>query len=96
METLWEMASVFCPEKDRESLEKEILECVMTDAALEVLDRYGLKEKTAQEMASRICANLAQWSEGRLRAETIVFSHHNRELVRSQGAEEMIRTCMER
>ena len=96
METLWEMASVFCPEKDRESLEKEILECVMTDAALEVLDRYGLKEKTAQEMASRICANLAQWSEGRLRAETIVFSHQNRELVRSQGAEEMIRTCMER
>ena len=96
METLWEMAAVFCPEEDRESLEKEILECVMTDAALEVLDRYGLKEKTAQEMASRICANLAQWSEGRLRAETIVFSHQNRELVRSQGAEEMIRTCMER
>ena len=96
METLWEMASVFCPEKDRESLEKEILECVMTDAALEVLDRYGLKEKTAQEMASRICANLAHWSEGRLRAETIVFSHQNRELVRSQGAEEMIRACMER
>ena len=96
METLWEMAAMFCPEREKESLKKEILECVMTDAALEVLDRYGLKEKTAQEMASRICANLAHWSEGRLRAETIVFSHQNRELVRSQGAEEMIRTCMER
>ena len=49
-----------------------------------------------QEMARRICANLVQWSGGRLRAETIVFSHQNRELVRSQGAEEMIRACMER
>ena len=96
METLWEMAAVFCPEEDRESLRKEILECVMTDAALEVLDSHGLKEKTAQEMARKICANLVQWSGGRLRAETIVFSHQNRELVRSQGAEEMIRACMER
>jgi cobalt-precorrin-5B (C1)-methyltransferase len=96
METLWEMAAVFCPEEDRESLRKEILECVMTDAALEVLDSHGLKEKTAQEMARRICANLVQWSGGRLRAETIVFSHQNRELVRSQGAEEMIRACIER
>ncbi len=96
METLWEMAAVFCPEEDRESLRKEILECVMTDAALEVLDSHGLKGKTAQEMARRICANLVQWSGGRLRAETIVFSHQNRELVRSQGAEEMIRACMER
>lgn len=96
METLWEMAAVFCPEREKESLKKEILECVMTDAALEVLDRHGLKEKTAQEMARRICANLVQWSGGRLRAETIVFSHQNRELVRSQGAEEMIRACMER
>lgn len=96
METLWEMAAVFCLEEDRESLRKEILECVMTDAALEVLDSHGLKEKTAQEMARRICANLVQWSGGRLRAETIVFSHQNRELVRSQGAEEMIRACMER
>ena len=96
METLWEIAAVFCPEEDRESLRKEILECVMTDAALEVLDSHGLKEKTAQEMARRICANLVQWSGGRLRAETIVFSHQNRELVRSQGAEEMIRACIER
>ncbi len=96
METLWEMAAVFCPEREKESLKKEILECVMTDAALEVLDRYGLREKTAKEMARRICANLVQWSGGRLRAETIVFSHQNRELVRSQGAEEMIRACMER
>ena len=85
METLWEMAAVFCPEEDRESLRKEILEC-----------SHGLKEKTAQEMARRICANLVQWSGGRLRAETIVFSHQNRELVRSQGAEEMIRACIER
>lgn len=96
METLWEMAAVFCPEREKESLKKEILECVMTDAALEVLDRYGLREKTAKEMARRIRANLEKWSGGRLRAETIVFSHQNRELVRSQGAEEMIRACMER
>lgn len=96
METLWEMAAMFCPEREKESLKKEIQECVMTDAALEVLDRYGLKEKTAQEMARRICANLLQWSGGRLRAETIVFSHQNRELVRSQGAEEMIRVGLGR
>ena len=44
METLWEMAAVFCPEENRESLRKEILECVMTDAALEVLDSHGLKQ----------------------------------------------------
>ena len=96
METLWEMAASSGPEEEKESLKKEILECVMTDAALDVLDRHGLKEKTAQEMARRICANLAQWSGGRLRAETIVFSHQNRELVHSQGAEEMIRSSVER
>lgn len=96
METLWEMAAMFCPEREKESLKKEILECVMTDAALEVLDRHGLREKTAQEMARRICANLVQWSGGRLSAETIVFSHQNRELVRSEGAEELIRAGLGR
>ena len=112
METLWEIAKEFCREQDREALRKELADCVMTDAALEVLGRYGvkeqnadrdglkeqkagqcsLKEQTAREMARRICGYLAEWSGGRLRAETIVFSNKSCELVQSAGAEEMLRS----
>lgn len=93
MEILWETASQMCPEEMRDGLQKELLDCVMTDAALEVLDRYGLKERTAQKLARRICGYLTEWSDGLLRAETIVFSNRNRELARSQGAEEMAGKC---
>ena len=112
METLWEIAKEFCREQDREALRKELADCVMTDAALEVLGRYGvkeqnadlygvkeqnagqcsLKEQTAREMARRICGYLAEWSGGRLRAETIVFSNKSCELVQSAGAEELLRS----
>ncbi len=62
MEILWEIAKEALDddrarEKTREkadALRAELTECVMTDAALEVLDRYGLKEITARRMAERI------------------------------------------
>ena len=63
----------------------------MTDAALEVLERYGVKEPAAREMAHRICGYLEEWSGGRLRAETIVFANKDRELVRTESAEELLR-----
>ena len=114
METLWEIAKEFCREQDREALRKELADCVMTDAALEVLGRYGvkeqnadrdglkeqkagqcsLKEQTAREMARRICGYLAEWSGGRLRTETIVFSNKSCELVQSDGAEELLRSIL--
>ena len=91
MEILWEIAGEYCAEQEREKLKRELEDCVMTDAALEVLDRYGVKEQSAQEMARRICGYLEEWSEGKLRAETIVFANKDRELVRTEGAEELLR-----
>ena len=90
MEVLWEIARDLCREEDRDALKRELADCVMTDAALQVLDRYGVKEKAAQEMAGRICHYLGEWSGGRLRTETIVFSNRDRELVRTQGALELL------
>ena len=90
MEVLWEIARDLCREEDRDALQRELADCVMTDAALQVLDRYGVKEKAAQEMAGRICQYLGEWSGGRLRTETIVFSNRDRELVRTQGALELL------
>ena len=63
----------------------------MTDAALEVLERHGLKEKTVQEMANRIRGYLEEWSGEKLRAEVVVFANKDRELVRTEGAEELLR-----
>ena len=91
MEILREIAREYCAEQEREKLKGELEDCVMTDAALEVLERYGVKEQTAQEMARRICGYLEEWSEGKLRAETIVFANKDRELVHTEGAEELLR-----
>ena len=90
MEVLWEIARDLCREEDRDALQRELADCVMTDAALQVLDRYGVKEKAAKKMAGRICHYLGEWSGGRLRTETIVFSNRDRELVRTQGALELL------
>ena len=91
MEILWEIAGELCREEDRDALRKELEDCVMTDAALGVLEKYGVKEETAQKMARRICGYLEEWSDGRMRVETIVFANRDRELVRTKGAEELLR-----
>ena len=39
MEILWEIAREYCAEQEREKLKGELEDCVMTDAALEVLER---------------------------------------------------------
>ena len=91
MEILWEIAGELCREEDRDELQEELEDCVMTDAALGVLEKYGVKEETAQEMARRICGYLEAWSDGRMRVETIVFANKDRELVRTEGAEELLR-----
>lgn len=93
MEILLEIAEKYCGEDARGALRQEISGCVMTDAALEVLDKYGVKEPFAQEMARRICENLREWSGQRLRAETIVFANRNCELVRSLGAAGMLESA---
>ena len=91
MEILWEIAGVLCREEDRDVLREELEDCVMTDAALGVLEKYGVKEGTAQEIARRICGYLEEWSDGKMRVETIVFANRDRELVRTKGAEELLR-----
>ena len=45
MEILREIAREYCAEQEREKLKGELEDCVMTDAALEVLERYGVKEQ---------------------------------------------------
>ena len=91
MEILGQIAGEHCTEQERDILRRELEDCVMTDAALEVLERHGLKEKTVQEMANRIRGYLEEWSGEKLRAEVVVFANKDRELVRTEGAEELLR-----
>lgn len=90
IEILWDIASHYCEPAEAASLQGELAQCVMTDAALDLLAKYGIREQTAEEMARRICGFLSKWSGERVQAETIVFSHQNRELVKSKGAAAML------
>lgn len=91
MEILGQIAGEYCTEQERNKMWRELEGCVMTDAALQVLEKHGLKEKTVQEMANRIRGYLEEWSGGKLRAEVVVFANKDRELVRTEGAEEILR-----
>ncbi len=90
MEIIDGLVQLFCKEDERESLSAKINECVMTDSAVSIIEEAGLKDKVFKELAARIKFYITEWSDGRLRAETIVFSNENTLLVSTDGAKEIL------
>lgn len=79
---------------DRETfltVKKRILGCVMTDEAVGIINETGKGEAVYQLMAENIRKYLEDWSEGKIRAEVIVFSKENTELVATPEAHSWIK-----
>ncbi len=93
MEILSEICTDHAELLDESSLKEltdQISECVMTDEAVRIIREYGIAEPVFMDMAERIKGYLEEWGENRFKAEVIVFSNENTELVRTKGAEAMI------
>ncbi len=74
MEITAELAAVAQPETEARICE-EIKGCVSMDEAVGVLRAYGVDRPVLQEMAERVKHQLEAWSEGRLKAEAVLFSN---------------------
>ncbi len=73
-----------------DDLKEQIMECVTTDEAVKIIDQKGLSKDVSKEMTRRIKANLEDWSEGRLKAEVIIFAGENAELAATDMAHEWL------
>ncbi len=74
MEITAELAAVAQPETEARICE-EVKGCVSMDEAVGVLRAYGVDRPVLQEMAERVKHQLEAWSEGRLKAEAVLFSN---------------------
>ncbi len=91
MEILSSLAEMFAEPSEYLELKEKINECVVTDEALRIITKAGIRKKVADQMARMIKENLEMWSKGLLQAEVIVFAGEYEELVSSSGAREMMR-----
>lgn len=76
---------VFLSVKDR------IMNCVMTDEAVGIINETGRGSAVFKKMADNIRDYLEKWSEDALKAEVIVFSNENTELVSTDQAHSWIK-----
>lgn len=74
MEITAELAAMAQPETEARICE-EIKGCISMDEAVGVLRAYGVDRPVLQEMAERVKHQLEAWSEGRLKAEAVLFSN---------------------
>lgn len=90
MEVMAEITGEIAPAFLREKLVQAIKHCVMTDAALDVLDAAGLRKAVSEEIARRAKTAIEGFSGGRLRCETVMFSNKYGLLAETAGAGEML------
>ncbi len=88
MEILIGLCREFCDGSTFDSLKSRLSDCVMTDEAVRIIDDAGINYKVFPEMAARIKKYMEEWSDHRIRAEIIVFSNENTQLVSTVGAQE--------
>lgn len=72
------------------SCAKEILDCMMTDEALEVLDRYGYLQKTMKFIMKKIQFYLNYRSYEQILLGAVVFSNRYGYLGQTENAEKLI------
>ncbi len=88
MEIIADIAEPFV--KDRPEILTEINECVMTEAAIRILDEAGLKRRVFDLVAIKVKENMEKWSDGRLKVETILFSNEQKFLAETKEAKKML------
>lgn len=86
MEILSDITKALLPEGADMGILEKIKDCVMTDAAFELISEAGLRQQVARKIADRIKSHMENWTEGEVAVETIVFSGDYEELVQSPGA----------
>ncbi len=69
---------------------KEILGCVATESAVSILKAAGRLEKAMDIVMEKARGYLAKRADGRLRIECIMYANDYGELVRSEGAQELL------
>ena len=67
------------------------MNCVMTDEAVGIINETGRGSAVFKKMADNIRDYLEKWSEDALKAEVIVFSNENTELVSTDQAHSWIK-----
>ena len=92
METLIACAALAGAE--REVLAK-INDCVTTDAALDILESAGQLEGTLEELARRAEKYLKARVKGEAEIAAVIFSYKNGLLIKTDGAEDILRAVSE-
>ncbi len=90
MEILTALCGKFSAGSEFDLIKERLSECVMTDEAVRIIEEAGLSDKVFPEMAANIKRYMEEWSDNRLRAEIIVFSNENSQLVSTIGAREFV------
>lgn len=75
MEVMAEIAGALVPASLRDDIVRKIKSCVMTDAALDVLEVFGLRKAVSDEITRRAKTAIEGFSDGKLRCETVMFSN---------------------
>jgi len=75
---------------------KEIMSCISTDDALDVLSESGMMEATIEKIMEKIAFHLNHRSGEDMRAECIVFSSKYGKLGETAGAEKLLKELKER
>lgn len=92
METL--IACAALSGADRETL-TEVNGCVTTDAALDVIEKAGYLEGTLRELSRRVQKYLGARTKGEAEIAAVIFSYKNELLIKTEGADEIIRAVSE-
>ncbi|WP_035766855.1 cobalt-precorrin-5B (C(1))-methyltransferase CbiD [Butyrivibrio sp. NC2002] len=90
MEILSELAGHYLPDEKAAEISEKLSKCVMTDEAVRILNEEGIGDAVFKEMALNISRNIELWSDDRIKAEIIVFSNENTELIRTDNALEFM------
>ncbi|MBQ0059738.1 MAG: cobalamin biosynthesis protein CbiD [Lachnospiraceae bacterium] len=87
MEILTDIACPMLDEDQAASLKAELAECIATDDAVAILDRYGIRQKAMDEMVLRIRHYLQLFSGEKIHVEVVTFSNVYGELGKTAQAD---------
>ena len=73
MQTLCSASKEFCKEEDYFLLQKEIMACVSTENAVDVLIKFNLKEKVLNKIAELVKMNMQEWVP-EVQVELVLFT----------------------
>ena len=68
----------------------EILDCVVTDEALDIMQRTGALEGAMEALSERIGYYLDKRGNGKIETEFVVYSNKFGELIKSKGADKWL------